>query len=212
MLVCGKSWSQDSASPHPLSPGAVFRFTALCEALDTQPWRSCEIPSRELVSSRSLDDPTMTRLQHAACAACRGRPESVLPLDSSADETGDASRTTQAEADARRPGFGKAAGKANFAERAAGPGLLAGVAPLHRVVGAREKGESQRLSRCGWPGGACCCCRRRRARRRRQQQQISPYFNPTYTRTGWIGQPPVLDRHEVVTIDGDVVTLRQATP
>lgn len=44
------------------------------------------------------------------------------------------------------------------------------------------------------------------------QQQISPYFNPTYTRTGWIGQPPVLDRHEVVTIDGDVVTLRQATP
>ena len=45
-----------------------------------------------------------------------------------------------------------------------------------------------------------------------QQQQISHYFNPTYTRTGWIGQPPVLDRHEVVTIDGDVVTLRQATP
>ena len=44
------------------------------------------------------------------------------------------------------------------------------------------------------------------------QQQISPYFDPTYTRTGWIGQPPVLDRHEVVTIDGDVVTLRQATP
>ena len=43
-------------------------------------------------------------------------------------------------------------------------------------------------------------------------QQISPYFNPTYTRTGWIGQPPVLDRHEVVTIDGDVDTLRQATP
>ena len=30
------------------------------------------------------------------------------------------------------------------------------------------------------------------------QQQISPYFDPTYTRTGWIGQPPVLDRHEVV--------------
>ena len=28
----------------------------------------------------------------------------------------------------------------------------------------------------------------------------------------WIGQPPVLDRHEVVTIDGDVDTLRQATP
>ena len=47
---------------------------------------------------------------------------------------------------------------------------------------------------------------------RSPQQQISPYFNPTYTRTGWIGQPPVLDRHEVVTIDGDVVTLRQATP
>ena len=44
------------------------------------------------------------------------------------------------------------------------------------------------------------------------QQQISPYFNPTYTRTGWIGQPPVLDRHEVVTINGDVDTLRQATP
>ena len=44
------------------------------------------------------------------------------------------------------------------------------------------------------------------------KQQISPYFNPTYTRTGWIGQPPVLDRHEVVTIDGDVDTLRQATP
>ena len=43
------------------------------------------------------------------------------------------------------------------------------------------------------------------------QQQI-PYFNPTYTRTGWIGQPPILDRHEVVTIDGDVVILRQATP
>ena len=42
--------------------------------------------------------------------------------------------------------------------------------------------------------------------------QSSPYFDPTYTRTGWIGQPPVLDRHEVVTIDGDVVTLRQATP
>ena len=42
--------------------------------------------------------------------------------------------------------------------------------------------------------------------------KLGPYFNPTYTRTGWIGQPPVLDRHEVVTIDGDVVTLRQATP
>ena len=47
-------------------------------------------------------------------------------------------------------------------------------------------------------------------RDRHNTQQISPYFNPTYTRTGWIGQPPVLDRHEVVTIDGDVVTLRQA--
>ena len=46
----------------------------------------------------------------------------------------------------------------------------------------------------------------------RGQQQISPYFNPTYTRTGWIGQPPVLDRHEVVTVNGDVDTLRQATP
>ena len=42
--------------------------------------------------------------------------------------------------------------------------------------------------------------------------KLGPYFNPTYTRTGWIGQPPVLDRHEVVTIDGDVDTLRQATP
>ena len=40
----------------------------------------------------------------------------------------------------------------------------------------------------------------------------SPYFNLTYTRTGWIGQPPVLDRHEVVTDNGDVDTLRQATP
>ena len=45
-----------------------------------------------------------------------------------------------------------------------------------------------------------------------QQQQISPYFDPTYTRTGWIGQPPVLDRHEVVTDNGEVDTLRQATP
>ena len=42
--------------------------------------------------------------------------------------------------------------------------------------------------------------------------QSSPYFDPTHTRTGWIGQPPILNRHEVVTIDGDVVTLRQATP
>ena len=42
--------------------------------------------------------------------------------------------------------------------------------------------------------------------------KLGPYFNPTYTRTGWIGQPPVLDRHEVVTDNGDVDTLRQATP
>ena len=42
--------------------------------------------------------------------------------------------------------------------------------------------------------------------------QVSPYFDPTYTRTGWIGQPPILNRHEVVTIDGDVDTLGQATP
>ena len=42
--------------------------------------------------------------------------------------------------------------------------------------------------------------------------QSSPYFDPTHTRTGWIGQPPILDRHEVVTIDGDVDTLGQATP
>ena len=34
--------------------------------------------------------------------------------------------------------------------------------------------------------------------------QSSPYFDPTHTRTGWIGQPPILNRHEVVTIDGDV--------
>ena len=42
--------------------------------------------------------------------------------------------------------------------------------------------------------------------------KLGPYLDPTYTRTGWIGQPPVLDRHEVVTIDGDVDTLGQATP
>ena len=48
--------------------------------------------------------------------------------------------------------------------------------------------------------------------RAHKKKQISPYFNPAYTRTGWIGQPPVLDRHEVVTDNGDVVTLRQATP
>ena len=29
--------------------------------------------------------------------------------------------------------------------------------------------------------------------------QSSPYFDPTHTRTGWIGQPPILDRLEVVT-------------
>ena len=53
----------------------------------------------------------------------------------------------------------------------------------------------------------------------KQQQQLfgwniqsSPYFDPTYTRTGWIGQPPILNRHEVVTINGDVDTLGQATP
>ena len=40
----------------------------------------------------------------------------------------------------------------------------------------------------------------------------SPYFDPTHTRTGWIGQPPILNRHEVVTIGGDVDTLGQATP
>ena len=45
-----------------------------------------------------------------------------------------------------------------------------------------------------------------------QQQQISPYFDPTHTRTGWIGQPPILDRLEVVTDNGDVDTLGQATP
>ena len=42
--------------------------------------------------------------------------------------------------------------------------------------------------------------------------QVSPYFDPTYTRTGWIGQPPILDRLEVVTDNGDVDTLGQATP
>ena len=41
---------------------------------------------------------------------------------------------------------------------------------------------------------------------------LAPNFDPTYTRTGWIGQPPILNRHEVVTIDGDVDTLGQATP
>ena len=42
--------------------------------------------------------------------------------------------------------------------------------------------------------------------------QSSPYFDPTHTLTGWIGQPPILDRLEVVTDNGDVDTLRQATP
>ena len=57
-------------------------------------------------------------------------------------------------------------------------------------------------TRTGWIGQPYVCL----------YIQVSPYFDPTYTRTGWIGQPPVLDRHEVVTIDGDVDTLRQATP
>ena len=39
-----------------------------------------------------------------------------------------------------------------------------------------------------------------------------PYLDPTHTRTGWIGQPPILDRLEVVTDNGDVDTLGQATP
>ena len=73
----------------------------------------------------------------------------------------------------------------------------------------------------GWASSAAACSQKLTFAPRldasiaalvRVQQQISPYFNPTYTRTGWIGQPPVLDRHEVVTIDGDVDTLRQATP
>ena len=42
--------------------------------------------------------------------------------------------------------------------------------------------------------------------------QSSPYFDPPHTRTGWIGQPPILDRLEVVTDNGDVDTLGQATP
>ena len=42
--------------------------------------------------------------------------------------------------------------------------------------------------------------------------QSSPYFDPTHTRTGGIGQPPILDRLEVVTDNGDVDTLGQATP
>ena len=43
----------------------------------------------------------------------------------------------------------------------------------------------------------------------RTYMHSSPYFDPTHTRTGWIGQPPILNRHEVVTIDGDVDTLGQ---
>ena len=46
----------------------------------------------------------------------------------------------------------------------------------------------------------------------RGRVQSSPYFDPTHTRTGWIGQPPILDRLEVVTDNGDVDTLGQATP
>ena len=54
---------------------------------------------------------------------------------------------------------------------------------------------------------------RHRARARaRAYIQSSPYFDPTHTRTGWIGQPPILDRLEVVTDNGDVDTLGQATP
>ena len=46
---------------------------------------------------------------------------------------------------------------------------------------------------------------------RQQQQQISPYLTRhTLARAGLANR--LLDRHEVVTIDGDVVTLRQATP
>ena len=50
------------------------------------------------------------------------------------------------------------------------------------------------------------------------QQQSRRTRRPVLTvsedssRTGWIGQPPILNRHEVVTIDGDVETLGQATP
>ena len=42
--------------------------------------------------------------------------------------------------------------------------------------------------------------------------QSSPYFDPTHTPTGGIGQPPILDRLAVVTGYGDLDTLRQATP
>ena len=67
------------------------------------------------------------------------------------------------------------------------------------------------------PAAAPAQAERARAGREREKNGPQPWpwplnFNPTYTRTGWIGQPPVLDRHEVVTIDGDVDTLRQATP
>ena len=61
-------------------------------------------------------------------------------------------------------------------------------------------------------GGGVACGRTVGIMTRVVAIQVSPYFDPTYTRTGWIGQPTVLDRHEVVTIDGDVDTLRQATP
>ncbi len=86
--------------------------------------------------------------------------------------------------------------------------------PLYRALALRAKPARADGSMCGRlvRGTHCvyvCVCVCVRLRR---QQQISPYFNPTYTRTGWLGQPPVLDRHEVVTIDGDVDTLRQATP
>ena len=78
-----------------------------------------------------------------------------------------------------------------FAERAAGPGLRAGVAPLHRVVGAREKGESQRLSLC-WA-----------ARRRRSAAIGRPFLStcstpaevwPKLTRQS-VPSPPGLGRH-----------------
>ena len=44
----------------------------------------------------------------------------------------------------------------------------------------------------------------------RQDHQASPYFDPTLARAGLANR--LLDRHEVVTGYGDVVTLRQATP
>ena len=40
-----------------------------------------------------------------------------------------------------------------------------------------------------------------------------PYFDPSTYRLARAGLANrLLDRHEVVTIDGDVITLRQATP